>query len=123
MLFRSLTKKDDFYKFLKKKVKSPEYETILSGKGLARIYQFLSKSKKKINPEQITKAESTKCNETIFMFIKILFEISNSLAEKYKCQKIYFAGGIIPNIMESSDNYIVIKDENIALKGAAKFIS
>ena len=123
--------KDEFelVDFIKRSenIKNVSYDSILSGKGLERIYLFLTKSKKftkftkEINksnnkPELISKYRKTDktCKETFEIFKKIYVKFARNFAlDALPLGGIYIAGGIAPKNKDIFDkNFIKIFEQH-----------
>lgn len=106
----------DFYKYLKKKKIIIESESILSGKGLINIYEFLLTKKIKHNNKimkEIKKSNDkapliTKyalqdrdnlCIKTVELFISYLSRFSRNLVLNTMCTTLIFAPGIALKIL------------------------
>ncbi len=98
----------ELLKFLKKKYDHVSFETVLSGKGLLNIYDFL-RGKYKINdeissPQEITqkaKQNHTPSLECVKLFCKIYGQEAGNLALKSLATGgIYIYGGIVRHIFD-----------------------
>jgi len=119
--------KDEFDKKLAKAIKAKEYEDLLSGKGLEKIYKFLTKKSKKA--EEIPKQKDSK--ETFRLFAKYLSIAINKFAKQIKVKHVYIAGGIAIKNKKILKKHLKIKglninimtDLNIGLLGACSAAS
>ncbi len=84
---------NDFECNLVKKLKNPEYEDLVSGKGLVNIYQFLHKTKKTITPEEITDSK------TLELFVKFYARAAKNMVLMSMSKSVYLAGGIAPRLI------------------------
>jgi glucokinase len=102
-----------FYKFLKRKNKSLEYESIVSGNGIILIYEYLKTQKHRHNPKvssiikKATPLEQPKlitkyaledrdqlCLKTVELFIRFYARAARSLALTSLCSELFLAGRI-----------------------------
>lgn len=82
-------------------IENIEWETLLSGGGLERIYSYLSNSKK-VSAKNITKNynKDRQSKETIKLFLELLRKFSFKLSKDDKCKEIVIGGHILREIIK-----------------------
>lgn len=115
-------------KFINKKTLT--YEDLVSGRGLEKIYTFLSN--KKLTAEKISenKKKDKFCKEAFRIFTKFYADFATKIISKTKASELYIAGGIAPKnkeilktktFLDNTPNIpiFLIKNENVGLLGAS----
>jgi glucokinase len=114
--------RDKSDKNLAKALKAKEYEDLLSGRGLEKIYRFLTKKSKKA--EEISRQKDSK--ETFRLFAKYLAKAITKFAKQAKVKAVYITGGIavknnqiLKKYLRFKDiNFYIVRDQNLGLLGA-----
>jgi glucokinase len=106
----------DLYKYLRKKKIVIEAESLVSGRGIEAIYDFLLTKRLKHNSKLMKEIQNSKdkpslitkyamqdrdalCIKTVELFILFYARVSRDLALKTLCTTLVIAGGIAPKIL------------------------
>ncbi len=106
----------DLYKHLRKRKIVIEAESLVSGRGIATIYDFLLTKRFKHNPKLMKEIKNSKdkpalitkyalqdrdalCIKTVELFILFYARIARDLALKTLCTTLIIGGGIAPKIL------------------------
>lgn len=115
----------ELYTFLQKKFGHVSWERLVSGRGIANIYEFLRDEKKReeegwlkeklvkgIDPAVISQywEKSAICDEAMRLFIRFLAHESANLALKYNAVGgLFIGGGIAPQVVHLFEKYDFFK--------------
>ncbi len=135
-IFENLTLKelDLIEKFSLEHGKNFEIEEILSGRGIEKIYQYLTGVH--LTAQEISNLENNSSQETFDLFYSFYIKVIIYFLEKFNLQQVYVAGGIImknmkyfsPKIKEDWINKLnkkgctIILDYDVSLYGLRNYI-
>ncbi len=135
-IFENLTLKelDLIEKFSLEHGKNFEIEEILSGRGIEKIYQYLTGVH--LSAQEISTLENNSSQETFDLFYSFYIKVIIFFLEKFNLQQVYVAGGIImknmkyfsPKIKEDWINKLnkkgctIILDYDVSLYGLRNYI-
>jgi len=114
----------ELFHYLQKKYGHVSWERLISGPGIAAIYDFLHQEKGREEPTWLSKkmkdanksivvtenaANAAICKETMEFFIRYLAWESGNLVLKFKATGgLFIGGGIIPEIVNTMDKKVFI---------------